>query len=154
MKGIWDMKKDTAVIIKLKAGSEAIKDFEASFTEDCESRTNYRYYIADPREMPLVRSGLEKNHLYYLLAAVYDDDKIIGAYLGCGQFVVKDSICCLRLFVRAKSEYNENVREIFELADAAKSPEISIVKSKAVGDRIGALINSSADGKVKEISIA
>lgn len=152
MKGIWDMKKEEAVIIRLKAGSGEIKAFEDSYGEHCECQSNYKHYVIDPEDVKKLKGRLDKNHIYYMLAAVYDGNKATGAYWGCGQFIEKEGLYGFRLFARVKSGYNSNVKDILELAGADSN--ITVIKSKEIADRIRSVINEPVDGRVREICIA
>lgn len=155
VKGIWDMKKEDTVIIRLKAGSDEVRAFEDSYGEHCAFRSNYKnYIISDSEDARLLRYRLDKNHLYYMLAAVYNGDKITGAYWGCGQFIEKKGLCGFRLFARVKSGYNDRVKDIFKLAGTDISSDITVLNSKDIADRICSEIKAPDDGRVKEICIA
>jgi len=147
------MKKENSVIVRIKAGSEEVRNFEDSYSEHCECLSNYKHYnITAPREIKLLADRLEKNHLYYMLAAVYDGSRVKEAYWGCGQFIKKKGFCGFRLFVKAKSEYDSMVKDILELAGT--DSDIAVISSEEIAERIGSVVNGSVDGRIKEICIA
>mgnify|MGYP004600432985 FL=1 len=149
------MKREDILFIRIKAGSASVQDFEDSYKENYECQTNYKYYdIGDAKEKAYLTECIEKNHLYHMLAAVYDGDRITETFMGCGQLIVKKDICGIRLFVKVKAGYNDTAENIIKLAGADIFSDIAVVRAPDISDKIGDIINNTETGKIKEICIA
>lgn len=146
---------EDAVIIRLNAGSDSIESFEDSYKECYKCLTNYKYYnIGNRKEITYLTKRLDKNQLYYVLAAVYDGNTVTEAFIGCGQFILKKGICRFRLFIKVRSEQNDTVRDILKHADFSGETDIIVKKSKLISEKISAAINKSSSFKSREILIA